>query len=68
MFTSCIVHGRSSAHARFLTQVVDKKDDDAWGLSNGLSVGVSLSTNDSSFTAEWKLGLTIGLCAVGERL
>lgn len=65
------MHGRSGALALFRTQVVDKKDDDAWGLSNELSIGVSLSTNDtplSNMSADSKLGLTIGLCAVGKRL
>lgn len=48
--------------------MVDKIDDDAWGLSATLPVGVNAagtSTEDSAAAAT-KLGLVIGLCAGGE--
>lgn len=44
-------------------------DDDAWGLSAALPVGVeaaSRSTGDSDSSSATKLGLVIGLCAGGE--
>ena len=54
---------------RFSQQVVDKVDDDAWGLSAALPVGVEASSlnADSDASAATKLGLVIGLCAGGER-
>lgn len=55
--------------SRLSQQVVDKIDDDAWGLSAALPVGVEVSSinPDSDSSAETKLGLVIGLCAGGER-
>lgn len=52
----------------FSQQVVDKVDDDAWGLSAALPVGVEASSlnADSDASAATKLGLVIGLCAGGE--
>lgn len=49
--------------------MVDKIDDDAWGLSAALPVGVeaaSTTTAGSDSSAATKLGLVIGLCAGGE--
>lgn len=49
-------------------QVVDHIDDDSWGLSAALPVGVEASSvnTDSDSSAATKLGLVIGLCAGGE--
>ncbi|CAM9760076.1 unnamed protein product [Scytosiphon promiscuus] len=47
--------------------VVDTKDDDAWGLSAALPVGVEAASQgtDSDSSAATKLALVIGLCAGG---
>lgn len=49
--------------------MVDKVDDDAWGLSAELPVGVAASStegSDSESSSASKLGLVIGLAAGGE--
>lgn len=51
-----------------LPQVVDKVNDDAWGLSATLPVGVAAtSSGTDGSTAATKLGLVIGLCAGGKK-
>lgn len=50
-------------------QVVDRADDDAWGLSSALPIGVEVvaaaEPTSESLSAS-KLALVIGLCAGGE--
>lgn len=52
----------------FFWQVVDRDDDDAWGLSVALPVGVAAASREggsSGTSAVWKLALVIGVCAGG---
>lgn len=50
-------------------QVVDRADDDAWGLSSALPIGVevvAVAEPTSESLSASKLALVIGLCTGGE--